>query len=201
MGDDTDFLGYLLPGEYEIVEETTAESLLADMLDRFEEEVRPDLIADAEAQGWSLREVLTLASIVEREAAHVEEKPLVAAVFRNRLDQGIPLQADPTVQYALTIQNTGIESVAEFTWWKQELTIDDLALDSLFNTYLYPGLIPGPIANPTIESIRAVVEPAISDDLYFVASPACDGTHLFGATLEEHVANVDLFRASACGGN
>ena len=70
----------------------------------------------------------------------------------------------------------------------------------MFNTYLYTGLIPGPIANVTIESIRAVIGPAPSDDLYFVASPACDGSHLFAATLAEHVVNVDIFRASACGG-
>lgn len=198
MGDDTDFLGYLMPGTYEIRDETTAASLLEEMLDRFGELVTPALVARAEEQNWSLYEVLTLASVVEREAVHPEEKPTVAAVFRNRVREGIPLQADPTVQFALTIQPDGMESVAEFGWWKGELTIDDLTLDSPYNTYVYAGLMPGPIANPDIESIRAVIEPAAVDFYYFVASPECDGRHLFASTLDEHNANVEIFRASGC---
>lgn len=194
-----DLLGYLMPGTYEVDDDTTAEALLAAMLDRFAEEVTPELIAEAQVQGWSLSEVLTLASIVVREAALDVEKPLVASVFRNRLEDGIPLQADPTVQYALTISWGGEESVREYGWWKQELTVDDLALDSLFNTYVYPGLFPAPIANPDIASIRAVVRPAATDYYYFVVAPACDGTHLFARTLEEHSVNVEAFRASACG--
>jgi UPF0755 protein len=180
MGDDTDFLGYLMPGTYEIDDETTAASLLEEMLDRFEELVTPDLIARAAEQGWSLYEVLTLASVVEREAVHPEEKPEVAAVFRNRIKFGMPLQADPTVQFALTLGERGPASVAEFGWWKGELTIDDLQLDSPYNTYLYGGLMPGPIASPNIDSIRAVIDPADVEYVYFVASPECDGRHLFG---------------------
>lgn len=198
MGDDPDFLGYLMPGTYEIHDDTTAASLLEEMLDRFEELVTADLIAEAEAQGWSLYEVLTLASVVEREAVHPEEKPEVAAAFRNRIDEGIALQADPTVQFAITLGEGGAASVAEFGWWKGELTVDDLAFDSPYNTYFYPGLMPGPIANPDIDSIRAVIRPADVDYLYFVASPECDGRHLFASTLDEHNANVELFRASGC---
>ena len=198
MGDDPDFLGYLMPGTYEIGEETTAASLLEEMLDRFGEEVTPSLLESATEQDWSLYEVLTLASVVEREAVHSEEKPLIAAAFRNRIEQGIPLQADPTVQFALTLGEGGAASVEEFGWWKGELTVDDLGIDSPYNTYLYGGLMPGPIANPDIESIRSVVRPADVDFLYFVASPECDGRHLFGSTLEEHNANVQLFRESGC---
>ncbi len=198
MGDDPDFLGYLMPGTYEIDDETTAASLLEEMLDRFEELVTPELIARAAEQDWSLYEVLTLASVVEREAVHPEEKPEVAAVFRNRVDQGMPLQADPTVQFALTLGEGGSASVAEFGWWKGELTLDDLALDSPYNTYLYGGLMPGPIASPDIDSIRAVIDPADVEFLYFVASPECDGRHLFGSTLDEHNANVEIFRNSGC---
>ncbi len=198
MGDDPDFLGYLMPGTYEIDDKTTAASLLEAMLDRFEELVTPDLIARAAEQDWSLYEVLTLASVVEREAVHPEEKREIAAAFRNRVSQGIPLQADPTVQFALTLGEGGPGSVRESGWWKGELTIDDLGLDSPYNTYLYPGLMPGPIANPDIDSIRAVIDPADVDYLYFVASPECDGRHLFGATLDEHNANVELFRESGC---
>lgn len=198
MAGDPDFLGYLMPGTYEIEDETTAASLLEEMLDRFEELVGPSLVERATEQGWSLYEVITLASVVEREAVHPEEKPEVAAAFRNRVEQGMPLQADPTVQFALTIQEDGPTSIEEYGWWKGELTVDDLGVDSPYNTYLYAGLMPGPIANPDIDSIQAVVTPADVDYLYFVASPECDGRHLFGSTLEEHNANVELFRASGC---
>lgn len=198
MGEETDFLGFLMPGTYEIKPKTTAADLLTAMLDRFEEEVTPALIAEAEAQNWSLYEVLTLASVVVKEAVHDDEKPEVAAVFRNRVTQGMPLQADPTVQFALTLGESGPASIEEFGWWKAGLTIQDLSLDSPYNTYYYPGMIPGPIANPDIEAIRAVVQPADVDYLYFVAAPACDGRHLFAGTLDEHNANVEVFRASTC---
>lgn len=199
MGDETDFLGYLMPGTYEVDDETTAALLLEAMLDRFAEEVTPALVAEAEAQGWTLYEVLTLASLVEREAVHPDEKPLIAAVFLNRLEQGIALQADASVQFALTIQDGGASSVQEFGWWKRELSVFDLSLDSAYNTYYYPGLMPGPIANPDIDSIKAVIERDPAEFIYFVASPECDGRHLFAVTLEEHNANVELFRASECG--
>ena len=198
MGDDPDFLGYLMPGTYEIRDETTAASLLEEMLDRFGELVTPDLVDRAAEQGWSLYEVLTLASVVEREAVYPEEKPAIAAAFRNRIDQGIALQADPTVQFALTLGEGGAASVENFGWWKGELTVDDLQIDSPYNTYLYPGLMPGPISNPDIDSIRAVITPADVDYVYFVASPECDGHHLFASTLDEHNANVELFRNSGC---
>ncbi|MDA0815032.1 MAG: endolytic transglycosylase MltG [Chloroflexi bacterium] len=198
MEGETDFLGYLMPGTYEITDETTAASLLEEMLDRFAELVTADLVRAAEEQGWTLYEVLTLASVVEREAVHPEEKPEVAAVFRNRVEAGMPLQADPTVQFALTVQPGGAESVDEHGWWKRGLTVDDLVLDSAYNTYVYPGLMPGPIANPDIDSIRSTISPAAVDYYYFVASPECDGRHLFAATLDEHNQNVELFRASDC---
>ncbi|MCK9485251.1 MAG: endolytic transglycosylase MltG [Dehalococcoidia bacterium] len=198
MERETDFLGFLMPGTYEIKPETTAADLLAAMLDRFEEEVTPGLIAEAESQGWSLYEVLTLASVVVKEAVHDDEKPEVGAVFRNRVEQGMPLQADPTVQFALTLGEGGPASVEEYGWWKAGLTLDDLGLDSPYNTYYYPGLMPGPIANSDIEAIRAVVRPAPVDHLYFVAGPECDGRHLFASTLDAHNANVEIFRASSC---
>ena len=198
MGEVTDFLGFLLPDTYEIDADTTAASLLEAMLDRFEEMVTPELIARAESQGWSLYEVITLASVVEREGVHDDEKPAIAAAFLNRLDEGTALQADATVQFAITLEPDGAESIAEYGWWKRGLTIFDLEFDSPYNTYYYPGLMPGPIANPDIESIRAVIDRAPFDYIYFVASPECDGRHLFASTLAEHNANVELFRASDC---
>lgn len=182
-----DLLGYLLPASFATTPDTTADELVNAMLDTFAEQITPDLIAEAEAQGMTLHEVLTLASIVEREAVVPDERPTVASVFRNRLELGMPLQADPTVQYAIASE----ESVAEYGWWKQELTIDDLAFDSPYNTYLYAGLPPGPIANPGIDAIIATIRPADTDYLYFVAMG--DGSHAFAETLEEHNANVERY--------
>ncbi len=180
-------VGYLLPASFATTPDTTADELVDQMLDAFAEQVTPDLIAEAEAQGLTLHEVLTLASIVEREAVVPEERPTVASVFRNRYELGMPLQADPTVQFAIANE----ESVAEYGWWKQELTIDDLAFDSPYNTYVYPGLPPGPIANPGIDAIIATIRPAETDYLYFVAMG--DGSHAFAETLEEHNANVERY--------
>lgn len=195
-----DLTGYLLPASYEIERDTTALDLLHMMLDAFLEQVTDELIEEAQAQGMSLHQVLTLASIVEREAVHPEERPLVASVFRNRLDVGMALQADPTVQYAVSVDPVeGDANVAEYGYWKRGLTIWDLEIDSPYNTYLYPGLPPGPIANPGIDSIRASVLPADTEYFYFVAHPDCDGRHLFATTLEEHNVNVAAFRASGCG--
>jgi len=133
--------------------------------------------------------VVTLASIVEREAVEPSERPIIASVFLNRLRAGIALQADPTVQYAVGQNNP---SVAKYGYWKKDLTLDDLQVDSPYNTYVHPGLPPGPIANPGLASINAVVRPASTNYLYFVAKN--DGTHVFAETLEEHLRNVEQYQ-------
>ena len=188
-------LGYLLPATYAFDSSTTASTLLQAMLDAFGKQVTPEIVAAGRARGMTLHQVITLASIVEREAASASDRPLVAAVFINRLAQGVPLQADPTVQFAVSRVPGNVE---RFGYWKTRLTDTDLALNSPYNTYLNRGLPPWPIANPGIDSIKAVVNPANVNYLYFVASPACDRTHLFAATLAEHNANVEKFKASAC---
>ena len=139
--------------------------------------------------GLPIHTVVTLASIVEREAAVPEERPIIAQVFLKRIREGVPLEADPTVQYAL---GNDAFNVVQFGYWKQDLTEADLFVDSPYNTYQVSGLPPGPIANPGTESIAAVINPAETDFLYFVAKG--DGSHAFAETLEEHLANVEMYQ-------
>jgi UPF0755 protein len=132
--------------------------------------------------------VLTLASIVEREAQVPDERPIIAGVFLKRLRRGMPLEADPTVQYAL---GNDPASVARYGYWKQDLTQTDLEVDSPYNTYRNTGLPQGPICNPGLDSIQGVIEPAETDYLYFVAR--ADGSHVFAETLEEHLSNIEQY--------
>jgi UPF0755 protein len=140
--------------------------------------------------GLNLREAVTLASIVEREAVVHEERPTIAGVFLNRLGQEMKLEADPTVQYAL-----GYDADSS-KWWKNPLTLDDLAFDSPYNTYVVTGLPPGPIANPSLASLQAVAEPAQTEFIFFVVdcTASTSGSHVFSATYEEHLANVQRCR-------
>lgn len=182
-------LGYLLPASYPLQCKATAEQMIGAMLDAFAAQVTPAIIAGIERQGLTLHQGLTLASIVEREAVLKSEQPVIASVFLNRLKAGIALQADPTVQFALASRSA---SDTTTRWWKTDLTEDDLQVDSSYNTYRHPGLPPGPIANPGIDAIRAVAEPATNDYIYFVARG--DGSHAFARTLAEHNANVAKYQ-------
>jgi UPF0755 protein len=184
-----------MPATFAFDEKTTATGLLQSMLDAFGKQVTPEIVDAGKRRGMTLHQVVTLASIVEREAGSAAERPIIAAVFINRLSQGVPLQADPTVQFAVSRVEGNVE---KFGYWKPRLTTSDLAINSPYNTYLNRGLPPGPITNPGIESIKAVVNPAGVDYLYFVASPACDGTHLFASSLAAHNTNVEKFAGSAC---
>jgi UPF0755 protein len=181
-------LGYLLPASYPLQCSSGAPQLVTAMLEAFAAQVTPELRAEARAAGLTLHAVVTLASIVEREAVLRDEQPLIAAVFLNRLRQGIALQADPTVQFAIATERP---PAGEQGWWKRELSVDDLAFRSPYNTYLVAGLPPGPIANPGIGAITAVIRPATTDYLYFAARG--DGSHAFARTLAEHDANVRRF--------
>lgn len=177
--------GFLFPDTYRLEIDATAVDLVARMVGTFEERIMPELRAEASAQGLSLYEVVTVASIVEREAAVPDERPTVASVYLNRLAAGMLLEADPTVQYAMGYQ------AATGDWWNLGLTqADYYEVDSPYNTYLYPGLPPGPIASPGLDAIEAVIRPAETPYYYFRA--ACDGSgrHNFAVTFEEHVANA-----------
>jgi UPF0755 protein len=134
------------------------------------------------ARRLTVREIVTLASIVEKEARLEAERPLIAAVYANRLRAGMGLYADPTVIYALKLRGE----------WDGNLTREDLQLDSPYNTYRYGGLPPGPIASPGLSSLRAAAAPADVPYLYFVSKN--DGTHVFSTTLREHNANVQRWQ-------
>jgi UPF0755 protein len=180
--------GYLFPATYPIGSLQTPEDVVSDMLQAFALNVPAEVEERAADLGLSLHEVVTIASIIEREARVPDERPVMAQVFLSRLRLGISLDADPTVQYAVADE----ESIAEFGYWKQELTRADLETGSPYNTYRYYGLPPGPICSPGLGSILAVVDPADTSYLYFVARP--DGSHAFAETLEEHLENVEEYR-------
>ena len=180
--------GYLFPASYPLRENITATHLISAMLEALDSALGPVLRAQIAASPFNLHEVLTLASIVEREVVLRDELPIVASVFLNRIEQGIKLDADATVQYAITLGLTGEPKAG---WWKIDLTLDDLAIQSPYNTYVSVGLPPGPIANPSLGAVQAVLRPAETHFLYFVARG--DGSHVFAATLEEHNINVAKF--------
>lgn len=171
--------GYLFPDTYQFPRHGTdrEQRILDMMLANFGTRVPPALRAAATARNYTLYQVLTLASIVEREAQLDTERPVIAGVFYNRLAQGMTLDADPTVQYALG---------AEGDWWPY-LRLDPHSVDSPYNTYLHAGLPPGPIANPGLASIQAAIHPAEHEYLFFVACG--NRAHAFAATLDEHERN------------
>ncbi len=182
--------GYLFPDTYVVDAETTAVELIDLMLQNFGRQADPAMRQAFGAHGLSLREAVTLASIVGREGVMEEERPLIAGVFYNRLTDGIPLQADPTVQYA-----QGYDA-ATGSWWKMPITLADLEYDSPYNTYVAPALPPAPIMSPDLPSLQAVAHPQPTAAYYFVADcdPARAGWHLFSVTYDEHVVKVEECR-------
>jgi len=173
--------GLLFPGEYLIPREASPRDILSLFLLRFSDEVIPSLKARYEDRQLSLDQAVTLASIVEKEAVRVEEQPLIASVFFNRLENGMKLETDPTVQYAV-----GYIEHAQ-TWWKNPLTAVDLEIISPFNTYKINGLPLGPICSPGLSALKAVATSPESQFFFFRAR--CDGSgyHNFSRTFEEHL--------------
>jgi UPF0755 protein len=157
------------------------------MVARFERAFDADLRARAEARGMTVREAVTLASLIEKETSVPAERPIVSGVYHNRLRIGMALQCDPTVIYAMMLAGR----------WDGNIRRDDLQIDSPYNTYRYPGLPPGPIASPGRPSIEAALDPADVPYLYFVSRN--DGSHVFASTLAEHNRNVDLYQRRRSG--
>ncbi len=178
----SDLEGYLFPETYALPKNTAAARLVAQMVDRFRAVYTEDLRAKAREQGLTTREVVTLASLVEKETGKPDERPVVAAVYRNRMKIGMGMQADPTVVYAL--QKAGK--------YDGNIRRTDLDFDSPYNTYRHAGLPPGPIAAPGRQALEAAVAPADVPYLYFVSRN--DGSHVFAATLAEHNANVHEYQ-------
>jgi UPF0755 protein len=177
-----DLEGYLFPDTYSLPRGSDAARVVRAMVDRFEEVATPALRQAAASRGLTLRQLVTLASLVEKETAKAEERPLVAAVYTNRLKIGMGLQCDPTVIYAL-------QRAGRYTG---NLRREDLQFDSPYNTYRYPGLPPGPIAAPGQGSLEAAANPAAVEYVYFVSRN--DGSHEFARTLDEHNRNVQRWQ-------
>ena len=179
-----DLEGYLYPETYRFRVGTSEAEIVATLVktfrSRFERQVRPLLAAGTGAA--TVREVVTLASIVEKEAQAAAERPIIAGVYRNRLRRHMALDADPTVIYALR----------RLGRWDGSIHHDDLRLDSPYNTYRYAGLPPGPICSPGLPSLQAAARPADVPYLYFVSRH--DGTHVFATTLEEQNRNVEIWQ-------
>lgn len=169
--------GFLFPGTYQVGFQMSEVDLIKEMVREFRHRTER-LNSLVSASGMSLLQVVTLASMVEREAMVAEEKPLIASVFLNRLKVGMPLQSDPTAVYGVKVFGGGV-------------TKEDLQRKSPYNTYQIKGIPPGPIGNPGYDALVAVLAPARTDYFYFVARK--DGTHQFSRTLAEHNQGIDRF--------
>jgi UPF0755 protein len=177
-----DLEGYLFPDTYTMTRRATADELVERMTKRFEKALAPEILQQASARGLNTRQLVTLASLVEKETGKADERPTVAGVYTNRLKIGMGLQCDPTVIYALMLAGR----------YDGNIRRDDLQIDSPYNTYRYSGLPPGPIAAPGEASLRAAANPADVPYIYFVSRG--DGSHVFSTTLDEHNRNVNEFQ-------
>ncbi len=181
--------GYLFPETYRVAVGSDPETIIAIMLDTFDQRVPIKWREDAAARGYTLHQIVTMASIIERETPRADERPLVSSVYWNRIEGRCPesgpyLQADPTVQYAMGRPGE---------WWWKPPSVDVYAqIKSPYNTYLNPGLPPGPIANPGLSAIKAAVYPAQTRYCFFVATG--DGGHVFAVTLKEHERNIQQYQ-------
>ena len=171
--------GYLYPNTYKFPRGIKAREVLVAMVEQLGQEVGPDLLARMQELKMTMHEVLTLASVIEKETGSGGERPEISAVFHNRLKKHIPLQSDPTVIYGLPAFDGNLHK-------------KDLSSPSPYNTYRVQGLPPGPIANPGIQAIRATLYPSDSRSLYFVSRN--DGTHQFSSTLNEHNKAVEKYQ-------
>ena len=177
--------GYMFPDTYLIPRDATASAIAKIFLDNFEKKITPQMREDAKKTGLTFNQVLTLASIVEREGKSDTDRPVIAGILLNRIKADWPLQTDATLQYALGYQQF------EKSWWKKSLFTEDKKINSPYNTYANPGLPPAPISNPGLASIQAVLNPADTEYLYYLHD-ATGAVH-YATTIDEHNANIQKY--------
>jgi len=176
--------GFLYPDSYILPRLTSGAELVEVLVRNFNLHLTGDLRDEFSRHGLSVYQAVTLASIVQREAVHAEEAPMIASVYLNRIRIGMKLEADPTVQYAIGY------NPAQATWWTDPLSVEELKIDSTYNTYLADGLPPTPISNPGLAALRAVAFPADSSYYYFSAQCDDSGYHNFAQTFQEQLQNL-----------
>jgi UPF0755 protein len=177
--------GYMFPDTYLIPRDATAAAIAKMFTDNFDKKITPQMREDAKKTGLTFDQVITLASIVEREGRTSEDRPMIAGILLKRLKEDWPLQVDASLQYILGYQ------AADKTWWKKSIFDEDKKLKSPYNTYANPGLPPKPICNPGIESINAVIYSKDSDYMYYLHDTT--GAVHYGKTIEDHEANITKF--------
>lgn len=176
--------GMIFPDTYLVPRESTAEQLYSLFTNTFNKKVEKGLAEDIKKSEFTFAEISTLASLVEREARSYEDMRIVSGILQNRLKIGMPLQVDATLQYLAG------EDETTHSWWEPP-SIELKQSTSLFNTYKYPGLPPGPICNPGLNAFKAVLDPVASDDLFYLHAPS--GEMYYSETLDEHNANVNRY--------
>lgn len=174
--------GYLFPDTYLLAQDATIDQIITTMRNNFNQKYAS--VSDAQ-NSMTQSEIVTIASLIERETKHDVDRPIVASVIYNRLDLGMPLQIDATIQYVLGYQPS------EQSWWKRHLSLDDLAISSAYNTYKNTGLPPTPIANPGLKSLRAALNPADTEYLFYIADK--NGINRYAKTNEEHEKNIQKY--------
>ncbi len=177
--------GFLFPDTYLVPKGASYDQIIAIFEKNFNNKVDASLRQAITDKGFSLKEAVIIASLLEREAQNLEDKQVIAGIIFNRLEIGMPLQIDATVQYALGY------SVKEKSWWRKNLSASDLKIDSPYNTYLYPDLPPAPISNPGLESIQAVAQAKLSDYFYYITDKK--GIMHYAKTLKEHNQNISQY--------
>jgi UPF0755 protein len=178
--------GYLFPDTYRFARRVSPARVVETMVARFRQVLHVKFSAELASSGFSLHDVVTLASLLEKETPDPQERPIIAGAFENRLERALPLACDPTVIYAARLEGSKLD------YPPPPITRSDLKFDSPYNTYLRIGLPPGPIASPGVSSLHAAFHPASVDFLYFVSNN--HGGHIFARTLAEHLRNVARYR-------
>lgn len=179
--------GYLFPDTYLIPKDATVETVIFVMTNNFEKKFQ-----EVDSSSLSKNEIVTIASLIEREAKHPQDRPFVSSVIANRLEIGMKLDIDATVQYAVASRRCNpIADTVKCQWWPRNLTRDDLAINSFYNTYRNSGLPPTPISNPGLLSLKAAANPAKTNYLYYISDK--NGINRYAETLEQHNSNIQKY--------